>query len=72
MSELKPCPFCGRAVKIIYVDPSGYNATHYSDEYAVTIVHTDEREKCIIDNLMSCNKRDMLTMIKLWNKRVKG
>ncbi len=69
--RLKPCPFCGRAVKIIHVEPSGYNFAYFFDEYAVAIVHADEGEKCIIDNLMSCNKRDRLTMIKLWNKRVK-
>lgn len=70
MSELKPCPFCGRAVKIIHVDPSGYNVAHYSDEYAVAIVHADEG-KCIIDNLMSCNQREESMMIDLWNRRVK-
>lgn len=67
---LKPCPFCGRAVKIIHVEPSGYNATHFSDEYAVAIVHADEDGKCIIDNLMSCNQREESMMIALWNRRV--
>ena len=71
MSELKPCPFCGRAVKIIHVDPSGYNVAHYSDEYATEIVHTDENERCIIDELMSCNQREESMMIELWNRRVK-
>lgn len=66
---LKPCPFCGRAVKIIYVEPSGYNAAYFNDEYAVAIVHAEEG--CIIDNLMSCNQREESMMIDLWNRRVK-
>lgn len=71
-TELKPCPFCGRAVKIIHVEPSGYNVTHFSDEYATEIVHIDEDERCIIDKLMSCNQREESMMIELWNRRVKG
>lgn len=69
-SILKPCPFCGRAVKIIHVEPSGYDVAHFSDEYAVAIVHADEVGKCIIDNLMSCNQREESMMIALWNRRV--
>lgn len=68
---LKPCPFCGRAVKIIHVEPSGYDVAHFNDEYATDIVHVDEDEKCIIDKLMSCNQREESMMIALWNRRVK-
>lgn len=67
---LKSCPFCGRAVKIIHVEPSGYNVSHFSDEYAVAIVHAGEG-KCIIDNLMSCNHREESMMVELWNRRMK-
>ena len=70
MTNLKPCPFCGRAVKVIHVEPSGYNVSHFSDEYAVAIVHTVEG-KCIIDNLMSYNQREESMMIELWNRRVR-
>ena len=70
MTELKPCPFCGRAVKIIHVDPSGYNVAHYNDEYAVAIVHTGE-EECVIDSLTAYDQREESMMIELWNRRVK-
>lgn len=70
MTDLKPCPFCGRAVKIIHVDPSGYNVTHFNDEYAVAITHTGEGE-CVIDSLMAYDQREESMMIELWNRRVK-
>ena len=70
MTELKPCPFCGRAVKIIHVDPSGYNAAYFGDEYAVAITHTGEGE-CVIDSLMAYDQREESMMIELWNRRVK-
>ena len=70
MTELKPCPFCGRAVKIIHVDPSGYNVAYSNDEYATIIVHA-KGERCIIDYLMSCNQREESMMIDLWNRRAK-
>lgn len=72
MTELKPCPFCGRAVKIIHTEPCGYNATYFGDEYACVIVH-EERwgEECIVDNLDGCDQREESKMIDLWNRRVK-
>lgn len=70
MTELKPCPFCGRAVKIVHTEPCGYDATYFGDEYAVAIVH-EWGEKCVIDNLGACNQREESMMIDLWNRRVK-
>ena len=72
MPELKPCPFCGREVKIIHVEPSGYSAKYFGDEYAAAIVHEERWGKeCIIDNLFGCNQREESMMIDLWNRRVK-
>lgn len=68
MSELKPCPFCGRAVKIIHVDPSGYNVAYFNDEYAVAIAHEGKGE-CIAKYLMSYSQREESMMIDLWNRR---
>lgn len=70
MTELKSCPFCGRAVEIIHVDPSGYNVAYFNDEYAVAIAHIGEGE-CISTHLMSFNKREESMVIDLWNRRVK-
>ena len=67
-SELKPCPFCGRAVKIIHAEPSGYNVAYFNDEYAVAIAHAGEGE-CVIDSLMSFNQREESMMANLWNRR---
>lgn len=69
MTELKPCPFCGRAVEIIHVEPSGYNVAYFNDEYAVAIAHIGERE-CIANYLMSYSQREESMMIDLWNRRV--
>lgn len=69
MTDLKPCPFCGREVKIIHTEPCGYDATYFGDEYAVAIVHIGEG-KCVIDNLGACNQREESMMIDLWNRRV--
>lgn len=69
---LKPCPFCGRAVEIIHVNPSGFNVAYFNDEYAVAIVHKGEGEgECVIDSLMAYNQREVSMMIELWNRRVK-
>lgn len=70
MTELKSCPFCGRAVEIIHVDPCGYAVAYRSDEYAVAIAHTGEGE-CIATYLMSFNQREESMMIDLWNRRMK-
>ena len=71
MDKLKPCPFCGRAVKIIHVDPSGYNAAYFGDEYAVAIEHIGDG-KCFIDDLStSYDQREESMMIELWNRRVR-
>ena len=69
LTDLKPCPFCGRVVKIIHVEPSGYNVAYFNDEYAVAIAHAGEGE-CVIDSLMSFNQREESMMIDLWNRRV--
>jgi len=71
--NLKPCPFCGRAVKIIQVDPCGFNATYYGDEYACVIVHKERWEGgCIIDDSPpSSNQREESKMVELWNRRVR-
>ena len=69
--ELKPCPFCGRAVRIIHTDPSGYCVAYYNDEYAISIEHIGDGE-CVIDDLMltSCSQREESLFIELWNRRV--
>ena len=70
--NLKPCPFCGRAVKIIHTEPCGYCATYFGDEYAAAIVHEERWEGgCIIDdNPPSATQREESKMIDLWNRRV--
>lgn len=68
--DLKPCPFCGRAVEIIHVDPCGYAVAYHSDEYAVAIAHKGEGE-CIAKYLMSYSQREESMMIDLWNRRAK-
>lgn len=68
--ELKPCPFCGRAVKVIQVDPSGYAAYYLHHDYAVAIVHEGE-EECIGDNLASYSQDEESKMVDLWNRRAK-
>lgn len=70
MAELKPCPFCGRAVKIIQIPPSGYRRHYFNDEYAVAIVH-EERGECIGDSLASYRQDEESMMIDLWNRRAK-
>lgn len=68
--DLKPCPFCGRAVKVIHTAPSGYNVAYFNDEYAVAIEHEGEGE-CVIDSLMSFNQREESMMIDMWNRRAR-
>lgn len=70
MTELKPCPFCGRAVKVIHVEPSGYAVAYLNHDYAVAIAHVGEGE-CVIDSLMSYSQREESMMIDLWNRRAK-
>lgn len=69
MTVLKPCPFCGRAVKVIQVDPSGYAVAYLHHDYAVAIVHEGEGE-CIGDSLASYRQGEESKMIELWNRRV--
>lgn len=70
MTELKPCPFCGRAVKVIQVDPSGYIRHYFNEEYVVAIVH-EERGECIGDSLASYRQDEESKMVELWNRRVR-
>lgn len=69
VTDLKPCPFCGRAVKIIQIPPSGYSAFYLHHDYAVAIVH-EERGVCIGDSLASYRQDEESMMIDLWNRRV--
>lgn len=68
--DLKPCPFCGRAVKVIQVAPSGYAVAYLHHDYAVAIVH-EEGGECIGNHMATYYQDEESMMIDLWNRRVR-
>lgn len=69
MDKLKPCPFCGRDVKMESVSFVEYAGSCYDNEYSMISCKPCGYNMRIYPKGLGCTEEEKAQLVRRWNRR---